>query len=31
MEITREWTKNDRRAFFDNNARRIYGLPESDD
>lgn len=31
MEITRDWTRNDRRAFFDKNARRIYGLPESDD
>lgn len=31
IEISQEWTRSEREAFFDKNARRIYGLPETDD
>jgi len=31
IEISLEWSKGDRDAFFDKNARRIYGLQNTDD
>lgn len=31
VEISLDWSRSEREAFFDKNARRIYGLPHGDD